>query len=143
MQSPPSKPSALIKPTLDTRFHIDYSWWDRQGQDLRTYLISHLPPEQRERLIGNEARTVDYVDPDTGEVTRLDELQMALRLATQEPDFINPHTSVVDGIFRVFLANDNQPLTARDIAEYVGRPASVILKTLTAGRVYMGIRPTE
>ena len=36
------KPSALVKPTLDTTFHIDYSWWDRTGEDLRTYLLSHL-----------------------------------------------------------------------------------------------------
>ena len=46
------KPSALIKPTLDTTYHIDYSWWER-NDDLRTYLLSHLPPEQRERISGS------------------------------------------------------------------------------------------
>ncbi len=144
MQSPPAKPSALVKPTLDTRFHIDYSWWERGGEDLRTYLLSHLSPEQRERLMmQGESRTLDYIDPETGEISRLDELQMAIRSAAQDPDFINPHTSVVDGIFRVFLANDNRPLSSREIAEYVGRPASVILKTLSGGRIYKGIRPTE
>jgi hypothetical protein len=39
------KPSPLLKPTLDTKYHIDYKWWDRAEEDLRTYLISHLLPE--------------------------------------------------------------------------------------------------
>jgi hypothetical protein len=47
------KPSTLIKPTLDTTFHIDYGWWERTGEDLRTYQLSHLAPEQRERLSQN------------------------------------------------------------------------------------------
>ena len=142
MQS--AKPSALVKPTLDTRYHIDYSWWDRAaGEDLRTYLLSHLSPEQRERLSqSGQNRQVDYIDPETGEVTQLDELQMTLRAAAQEPDFINPHTSIVDSIFRVFLANGNKPLNSPQIAEYVGRPASLVLKTLSGARVYKGIRPT-
>ena len=144
MQSPPAKPSALVKPTLDTRFHIDYSWWERSGEDLRIYLLSHLAPERRERLLlQGESRTLDFIDPETGEISRLDELQMAIRSAAQDPAFISPHTSVVDGIFRVFLANDNRPLSSGEIAEYVGRPASVILKTLSGGRIYKGIRPTE
>jgi hypothetical protein len=139
----PAKPSAIVKPTLDTRYHIDYSWFERNGEDLRTYLLSHLSPDQRERLSQSaESRQIDYIDPDTGEVTKLDELQLAIRSAAQEPDFINPHTSVVDSIFRVFLANGNKPLSSRQIAEYVGRPASLVLKTLSGGRVYKGIRPT-
>ncbi len=80
------KPSALVKPTLDTTFHIDYSWWDRSGEDLRVYLFSHLSPEQREHLSSDaENHVVDYVDPDTGEVTQMDELQLALQVAAHSP----------------------------------------------------------
>ena len=50
MQTPAGKPSSLAKPTLDTLFYIDYSWWDRNADDLRTYLLSHLLPDQRDRL---------------------------------------------------------------------------------------------
>ncbi len=138
------KPSALVKPTLETPFHIDYAWWERGEDDLRTYLISHLPPEQRDYLSQlTEARTVDYIDPHTGEVTQLDELQMALRIAAQSPDFVNPQTSVVDGIFRVFIANNNQPLTPNELSAIIGRTPTVILKTLSGGRVYKGLRPAE
>jgi hypothetical protein len=139
------KLSALVKPTLDTTYHIDYSWWEHpDGEDLRTYLLSHLPPEQRERIMQSaDNRVIDYIDPQTGEVTQLDELQLALQVAAREPDFINPHTSVVDSIFRVFLANGNQPLTPKDLGDYIGRSPVVILKTLSGGRVYKGIRPVE
>ncbi len=138
------KPSALVKPTLDTTFHVDYSWWDRTDDDLHTYLLSHLPPEQRDRISQNtDERVIDYIDPETAEVTQLDELQLAIRNAAHEPDFINPHTSVVDSIFRVFLANGNTPLTPKELGDLIGRSPSVILKTLSGGRVYKGIRPVE
>ncbi|MBK8028666.1 MAG: hypothetical protein IPK17_03980 [Chloroflexi bacterium] len=141
MQS--AKPSAIVKPTLETRYHIDYSWFERSGEDLRTYLLSHLSPDQRERLSQTtETREVDYIDPETGEVSKLDELQLAIRSASLDPDFINPHTAVVDSIFRVFLANGNKPVNSQQISEYIGRPASLVLKTLSGGRVYKGIRPT-
>ncbi|MBI1259718.1 MAG: hypothetical protein GC204_19805 [Chloroflexi bacterium] len=137
------KPSAFVKPTLDTQYHIDYSWWER-NDDLHTYLLSHLPPEQRERLSQNsETSVVDYIDPETGEVSQLNDLDLAIQTATQQPDFINPHTSVVDSIFRVFLANGNQPQTPKQIGDAIGRAPAVILKTVSGGRVYKGIRPVE
>ncbi|HEX2906275.1 MAG TPA: hypothetical protein VHO69_05400 [Phototrophicaceae bacterium] len=137
------KPSSLVKPTLDTKFHIEYSWWERNKQeDLRQYLLSHLLPEQRERLSLSEAGTmVDYIDPETGEVKQLDELGLAIQQAARDPNFINPHTSLVDSIFRVFLANGNIPLSPREMADRTGRPAALILKTLSGGQIYKGIRP--
>lgn len=137
------KPSGLLKPTLNTRFRIDYGWWERSGEDLRNYLLSHLSPDQRERLAERgEESTVDYIDPETGEVRQLDALNIALQNAAHDPTFINPQTSVVDSVFRVFLSNGNQPQTPTELAERIGRPASVILKTFGGTRTYMGIRPT-
>jgi acetate kinase len=70
---PIPKPSALIKPTLDTKFYIDYEWWERSQEDLRHYVLSHLLPEQRERLSQtHEERSVDYMDPETGELVLTD-----------------------------------------------------------------------
>ena len=139
----PGKPGTLLKPTLDTKFHIDYDWWERTpGQDLRVYLLSHLPPEQRERLSqSQEGRTVDYIDPETGEVTQLDELRLALRKAADDPNFISGDVSLVDCVFRVFLKNGNMPLSTRELEEQTGKPANTILKLLTGATVYKGIRP--
>ena len=137
-----AKPSLLVKPTLDTKFSIDYSWWDRSTEDLRMYLLSHLLPEQRDRLASSEAGSViDYIDPETGEVSRLDELNLAIKIASEDPQFINPQTSLVDSVFRVFLANGNQPLSPTELAERTGRSASTILKTFSSTRIYKGIRP--
>lgn len=139
------KPSALIKPTLDTTYHIDYSWWERSDDDLRVYQLSHLSQEQRDRLSGGdgEDRLVDFVNPETGEVTQLNELELALQIASRDPNFINPQISVVDNIFRVFVANGNEPLSPNQLGEIIGRPPSTILKTLSGVRVYKGIRPVN
>ena len=138
------KPSFLIKPTLDTKFYIDYSWWDRSPEDLRIYLLSHVLPEQRDRLQESEENSViDYIDPETGEVSQVDELNLAIKLAAADPNFINPQTSLVDSVFRVFLSNGNQPMTPRELAEATDRNATTILKTFSSTRIYKGIRPYD
>lgn len=147
MTNAPNAPKPLnsrVKPTLETKFHIDYSWWDREGRDLRTYMISHLPAAQRTQFETNEAKgEVDYIDPETGEVRRLDALALAIYNATRSEDFIGSHSTLVDAVFRVFLENDNKPLSVNELAERLKRPAVTILKTIagTAGVVYKGLRP--
>lgn len=140
----PSIPGIPLKPTLDTQFHIDYEWWDREDDDLRPYMLTHLPPEARQKFIdSDEDRVVDYVDPETGEVFQLDELGLALQEAAKSEDFINPQTSLVDSVFRVFLANGNLPRTPRELEEATGRDSQTILKTFGGIRVYRGIRPVQ
>jgi hypothetical protein len=140
----PGKPSAVIKPTMDTKFHIDYSWWERENNDLHSYIMTHLPPDLREQMGDkDEFQQIDYIDPQTGEVTRLDELGVAIREAASRDDYINPQTSLVDSVFRVFLANDNTPRTPKELEEDTGRDARTILKTFGGIRVYRGIRPVQ
>jgi hypothetical protein len=139
-----AKPSGLVKPTVDTRYHIDYTWWQRSDEDLRTYLLSHLPQDQRERLAntGDDVK-IDFVDPVTGEVSQVNELIYALQKAALEPGFITPHTSLVDAIFRLLIASNNRPLSSNDLSQKLNRPAGVILRMLSGNRIYKGIRPTE
>lgn len=145
MQAPIGKPNALAKPTLETPFHIDYSWFERTGEDLRREILSQLSPEQRERLSQNseEEQLLDFVDPVTAEVTRVDELGLAIQVAASDPNFINPQTSVIDSVFRVFLANSNQPLTPAELAERLSRPPKTILGAISGRQIYKGIRPTS
>jgi hypothetical protein len=138
----PSASARRVKPTLDTRFHIDYDWWNREGRDLRVYLLSHLPPEQRDFFTEHrDTEEVDWVDPVTAEVRKVDALQRALKESSQQPDFITSHTSLVDAVFRAFLANNNTPLTPVELGERIGRPPMTILRTLSGTTVYKGIRP--
>jgi len=134
--------SKRVKPTLDTKFHVDYEWWEREGRDLRVYLLSHLPPEQREFFMQHrQTEDVDWIDPVTAEVGKVDALQRAIHEASQQPDFINPHLSLVDAVFRAFLANGNTPLTPQELSERIGRPPMTILRTLAGTTVYKGVRP--
>lgn len=144
MTNAPKPSSSRVKPTLETKFHIDYSWWERDGRDLRTYLISHLPPVQRAQFEGGEiGAEVDYVDPDTAEVRVLDSLSVAIQNATKSEDFLATHATLVDAVFRVFLANGNKPLSVNELSDNLKRPPLTILKTLSAstGMIYKGLRP--
>lgn len=139
---PTSKPSVLVKPTLETRFQVDYDWWERSQEDLHHYLLSHLSPEQRIQLGEmEEDEMVDHIDPETGEVHRMDALQLALHEAAQSPEFIDEHTSLVDAVFRALLKFNNRAMTPVELAQETGRDAETILKTIGSRRVYKGIRP--
>lgn len=133
----------LLRPTLDTKYHIDYSYWERSDRDLDVYMRSHLCDEHRESYadVAPDAK-VDSVDPETGEVTRVNGIEHILRThCSQQPDYLTPQTSLVNAIFRVFLANGNQPLSAQELGDRLSRAPKMILRTLSGPRVYKGIRP--
>jgi hypothetical protein len=134
---------SLVKPTLQTRYHIDFDWWGQSDRDWRVHLSSLLCPEHQEAFSDFKAdEMVDWVDPDTAEVQRVDGLQHVLiSHCAKEEGFISERTALVDAVFRLFLANGNDPMTIADLAERLGRPPSVLLKTLSGGRVYRGLRP--
>jgi hypothetical protein len=138
---PKISPSLVKRPTADTKFHIDFDWWDKSELDLKTYLFSRLDFGDESSLdMGVEQ--VDLVDAETGEVRIVDGFQYALQTYfSQLPEEFVRHTSLVDAVFYVLLANANRPMTAGELSEWVGREAAVILKTLSGHRIYQGIRP--
>ena len=142
---PAPTPSRLIKPTLSTKFHIDFDWWQRQDRELRVYLRSHLCAEHQAVLAETEdAGTIDWIDPDTAEVQRVDGVQQALRThCSTLPGYVSEHTSLVDAVFRTFLANGNQPLSPLELSERIKRPPATILRTRAGQRVYKGLRPNQ
>ncbi len=138
------KPARSLRPTLDTPFHIDYDWWTKAGRDLRVYMRSHLCPEHRTQLGDGslEPDMIDWVDPQTAEVKRRDGLVQLLHThCALQPDYITEHTSIVDAAFRVFLTNDNEPLTPRELAQRLSRDPDTILRTIGGRQVYQGLRP--
>jgi hypothetical protein len=139
---PPSLPK-LVKPALDTPFHIDYEWWERQDMQIGIELRNHLCPEHQAIFSEHfDTKEIDWVDKKTGEVTKVDGLQHVLQAhCSKRPDYISDDLSLVDAVFRVFLANGNEPLTSEKLGDITGRPAERILSTLSGLRVYKGIRP--
>jgi transcriptional regulator GlxA family with amidase domain len=59
----------------------------------------------------------------------------------RQPDYLTPQTSLVNAVFRVFLANSNTPMSPLELAERLGKPPRMILRTFSGSRVYKGIRP--
>lgn len=133
----------LIRPTVDTKFHIDYQWWDRADRDLDVYMRSHLCPEHQETYRDMDASSmVDHVDPLTAEVTRVPAIQnILITHCSQQPGYLTPQTSLINAIFRVFMSSANTPLSAKELGARLDRSPDMILRTLSGQRVYKGIRP--
>jgi hypothetical protein len=133
----------LVRPTVDTRFHIDFGWWEKAERDWEVYLRSHLCEQHQAAYADLETSSmVDSVDPVTAEVLRVPGIQhIVISHCSRLPDYISPQTTLVHAVFRVFLANGNTPLSATELGARLGRPAVTILKTLQGPRVYKGIRP--
>jgi hypothetical protein len=137
------KKFSLIKPTLNTPFHIDFDWWRGTDNNWHVALQSLLCPEHQEAYANlAEGQMIDWVDPETAEVRALDGLQNTLiNHCARQPGFLDEHTVLVDAIFRLLLANGNTPMSAEELGAHLNRPADMILKTIAGSRVYKGLRP--
>jgi hypothetical protein len=138
-----TKKFSLLKPTVQTPFHVDFDWWRTNDNNWHVSLRDMLCAEHQEALAGfSEDHLIDWIDPETAEVMQMEGLQTTLiNHCAQQPGFVDTHTVLVEAIFRLFLANGNKPLTPTDLGEKLGRPPEMILKTVAGLRVYKGIRP--
>jgi len=72
----------------------------------------------------------------------VDGLQNALMThCVKQPEFLTNQTALVEAAFRLFLANGNNPMSAKDMGARLNRPPETILRTLAGPRIYKGIRP--
>ena len=133
----------VLKPTAKTPFQIDFQWWKENERDWQVYLRSLLCPAHQEALASlEEGQMIDWVDENTAEVREVDGIQHALMShCARQPEFVTPQTALVEAVFRLFLVNGNQPMSAEDLAVRLGRPANTILSTLAGPRVDKGLRP--
>lgn len=139
---PTFKKTNLRLLTADTKFYIDYSWWDESRLDLKTYLLARISAGNE--LMGGElaAERVDLVDSKTGEVRQVDAFQYLVRNYFNRHDGdIAAQGSLVDAVFSALLANGNEPMTAAELAERVHKPVDLITKTFGGAQIYNGIRP--
>lgn len=122
----------------NTRFYIDYSWWEESNLNLETYLSSRLG---HDISLTDDGTQVDLIDAQTGEVRQLSGFEFAVQTYfSQQPADFAQRASLVDGAFSVLLANGNRPLTATEIAEQIRHSVDKVYKTLGSGKVFQGIR---
>lgn len=140
---PDAKRTSRVRPTTQTHFHIDFRWWQLRDRDWRVFLQSLLCLEHQQAFADlPDDKMVDFVDPFTAEVQRVDGLQHVLITHCAKLDgFISPHTTLVDAIFRIFLANGNIPMTPLELSQQSGRSPDLILRVLTGDQIYRGLRP--
>lgn len=138
---PTIKKTNLRLLTADTKFYIDYSWWEEGHLDLRTYLLGRMSLGS-EPITELPAERIDLIDSRTGELRQVDAFQYLVRnyFSTHDDD-LAAQGSVVDAVFSVLLANGNEPMTAAEIAERIHRLPELVLRTFGGSQIYHGIRP--
>jgi hypothetical protein len=134
---------SLVKPTVKTPFHVDFEWWRANDNNWHVALQGLLCPEHQVAFSGlPEGQSIDWVDPETAEVRQLDGLQHTIISHCAKQDgFLDEHTAMVEGVFRLLLANGNTPMSPEELSARLNRPADTILKTIAGPRVYKGLRP--
>jgi hypothetical protein len=137
------KKLSLLKPTLQTPFHIDFEWWQANDNNWHVALESLLCPEHQAAFADlPEGQMIDWVDPETAEVRQLDGLQNTLLAhCAQQPGFLDEHTALVEAVFRLMLTNGNTPMSVEELSRQLNRPGDLILKTIAGARIYKGLRP--
>lgn len=122
----------------DTRFVIDYSWWEESGRSIESYLSTRLG---REIELDDSTVPIDLIDMETGEVRQLNSFEYSMQsIFTQLPDDYTQRASLVDSVFLVLLANGNRPMSATEIGAEIDRAPDTIYKTLGGNRIHQGIR---
>ena len=134
---------SLVKPTVNTPFHVDFAWWKKNERDWHVYLRSLLCADHQEIFANvEEGEMIDWVDPATAEVKPVDGIQNALMThCVKQPDFLTEQTAMVEAVFRLFLTNGNVPMTSQELGKRLNRSPETILRTLAGPRVYKGLRP--
>ena len=139
------KKFSLVKPTVDTPFHIDFDWWQETDSNWRIFLFNFLCEKHQEVFSDkNDSFKIDAVDPETAEVHLVDGfLHTLMSHCAKTENFMPDNLPLIGRIFRIFLANGNEPLTPHQLSEIVNKPARTILVTIGGYQVYKGIRPIQ
>ncbi|MEW5718147.1 MAG: hypothetical protein AB1817_05955 [Chloroflexota bacterium] len=134
--------SPIVRPDTNTLFHIDPTWFEKNGRDLREEMHAALCEECRAIYpTPADARVVDRVNPQTGEVTRVDALWECLAdHCGRKPEYITPATPLMSAIFRALLANGNKPMSSEQLHKRVGKSnAAGILRVLLSADIENGV----
>lgn len=140
------KALSFIRPTVETPFHIDWDWFERNDVNEEQVMRDQLTPDVRQEFEeGKVIEEVDWIDPDTGEVFRVDSLREAILSDCQwKPGYITQSTPLITAVFRALLANNNRPMTPVELTQRLGRSTpQTILNILTRGGIKYGIVPTQ
>ena len=133
-----------IKPTLKTKFHIDFNWWAQGSRNFHQALLDQMCDKCRALVDASpEVKTMDWIDPETAQVFTIDQLWHTIHVQCgPKSDFLADQLPLVSSIFRLFIVKNNTPLTPVEIEQHLHRrSARIILRTIGGKKIYNGIRP--
>lgn len=136
----------ILRLDAKTQFHIDLNWFVKNGRDMREEMHAAFCDECRGYYPTlDSTHPVDRVNPQTGEVTRVDALwECLVDHCGLQPVFITPALPLTTAIFRAFLSNGNRPMNSEQLYQRIRKSnPSGILKLLTNGDVENGIVPVN
>ena len=119
------------------RWFIDLDWYQQNNRSFLALAQRYLCPKCREQL--------------KGEMAAADLLTAIKDCCSQTPGFITGELPILDSIFRLFLANGNQPLDVEalgtQLSEWRGgdtyRTAPKILSRLLNNDQFYGLREVK
>jgi hypothetical protein len=122
----------------DPRYYIDETWYTSHNKSFRTVAQTRLCPSCRKKLgtevqehvptVDNRGRVVYEMRAVPFASNPLSEIR---KHCSKEAQYITPETPLMEAIFRVFLANGNQPADVPTILEQLSAyvPANERLRT--------------
>ncbi len=114
------------------RWFIDLDWYQQSNRSFWALTQSWLCPKCREQL-------------KAGEISAADLLSTIKDCCSKTPDFINSRSPILESIFRLFLANGNQPLDLEELGNQLSEwrggdtyrtSAEILLRLLSTDQHY-------
>lgn len=134
------------QPTINTKFHLDFNWWQKSNKKFRAELLNHLCQGVNALMHeDNQGDLIDWVNPNTGEVFKIDPLWHTIRKqCVHDDEFITEYTPIATAVFRAFMVNNNTPLTPLELYNIIQKQSPEIILQTVGGRViHQGIRPVN
>lgn len=144
-----------------TRYFIDTGSFERRGKSFLALAQSRFCPACRAKIGTSTQERVTAIDPATGRVTftmkdvdyGANPFAVIRADCSRQRGFITAETPLMEAIFRVLLANGNQPMDLEQIREQLEQyvsPVAVghgfapdVLERAIGSDRYYGIRPFE
>ena len=119
------------------RWFIELDWYQPNNRSFFTLARACLCPKCRERLKVEE-----------GEISAADLLSNIRDCCSNAPDFVTGELPILESIFRLFLANGNQPLDLEELGQQLGerrggdtyRTSIEVLSRLLKSDQFYGLR---
>ena len=116
-----------LEPAEEARYFIDQQWYDDHGLSFSSVAQARLCASCSAKIGTFTEERFPTIDPKTKRVTfeyrkvpfATNPLPIIRDCCSRSRDYITPETPLLEALFRVFLANGNQPMTSSTLREHL------------------------